>query len=136
MTTPGYTSTLFLARLCYVYRIPPRSSLGGYRASDWADKSTGDLASTAIWKGRLRVVESEEEPETEGGIRKGRCEIRLEDSETGETFALCPYDVTASSVEAVLDSSRYFVLRVESEGPNGGAKRKAFIGMGVSMDTS
>lgn len=34
------------------------------------------------------------------------------------------YDPNRPSVEAVLDSSRYFVIRVEDEG------RKAYIGMG------
>lgn len=51
----------------------------------------------------------------------------------GELFALCPYDPAGGSVEAVLDSSRYFVLRVESDDPQSGKKRKAFIGMGVSV---
>lgn len=51
----------------------------------------------------------------------------------GELFALCPYDLTGQSVEPVLDSSRYFVLRVESDSPEGGSKKKAFIGMGVSV---
>lgn len=50
---------------------------------------------------------------------------------SGELFALSPYDITGQSVEPVLDSSRYFVLRVESEGPSG-ESRKAYIGMGVS----
>lgn len=39
-------------------------------------------------------------------------------------FANAPYDPQKPSVEAVLDSSRYFVIRVEDAG------RKAFIGMG------
>ena len=44
---------------------------------------------------------------------------------------MCPYDITGKSVEAVLDSSRYFVLRVESDGPDEASKRKAYIGLGV-----
>jgi adaptin ear-binding coat-associated protein 1/2 len=39
-------------------------------------------------------------------------------------FAEAPYDHTGTSVEAVLDSSRYFVLRVEAEG------KRAYIGVG------
>lgn len=34
----------------------------------------------------------------------------------GEVFAVSPYDPNSNSVEAVLDSSRYFVLKVENEG--------------------
>lgn len=41
-------------------------------------------------------------------------------------FAQAPYAVANRSVEAVLDSSRYFVLRVEDQG------RKAYIGMGFT----
>jgi hypothetical protein len=39
-------------------------------------------------------------------------------------FAKADYDPTRPSVEAVLDSSRYFVVRVEDAG------KKAYIGMG------
>ena len=45
--------------------------------------------------------------------------------ETGELFAVSRYTSTNNAVEPVLDSSRYFVLRVEGEGG-----RKAYIGMG------
>jgi hypothetical protein len=44
-------------------------------------------------------------------------------------FANAPYDPARPSVEAVLDSSRYFVIRVEDAG------RKAFIGMGFAERT-
>lgn len=39
-------------------------------------------------------------------------------------FAKADYDPAKPSVEAVLDSSRYFVVRVEDNG------RRAYIGMG------
>lgn len=29
---------------------------------------------------------------------------------------MCPYEIHSNSVEAVLDSSRYFVLKIENEG--------------------
>jgi hypothetical protein len=41
-----------------------------------------------------------------------------------KVFANTPYDPAKPSVEGVLDSSRYFVVRVEDGG------RKAYIGMG------
>jgi len=51
-----------------------------------------------------------------------------------ELFLRCPflafanalYDPSRPSVEAVLDSSRYFVIRIEDDG------RKAYIGMGFA----
>ncbi|KAI8388793.1 adaptin ear-binding coat-associated protein 1 [Radiomyces spectabilis] len=103
-----YESVLLVVRECFVYRIPPRTAARGYRAAEW-----DDLGSSFLWKGRLRV------------ISKGKsCSIRLEDGETGELFAVCPYEIQGNSVEGVLDSSRYFVLKIEHEG------RHAFIGMG------
>ncbi|PWN92020.1 adaptin ear-binding coat-associated protein 1 NECAP-1 [Acaromyces ingoldii] len=111
----AYESVLYVARECYVYRIPPRKSTAGYKAAEWGDMEA------FLWKGRLRIIEKGE---------ADKCEIRLEDKDSGELFALCPYDLTGQSVEPVLDSSRYFVLRVESDSPEGGSKKKAFIGMG------
>ncbi|KAF8330073.1 uncharacterized protein EI90DRAFT_3061485 [Cantharellus anzutake] len=102
-----YESVLFVARDVSVYKVPPRTSLAGYRAQDW-----GDL-SQHLWKGRIRIIETSKS-----------CSIRLEDSQTGEFFAQAPYDHTGTSVDPVLDSSRYFVLRVEDEG------KKAFVGIG------
>ncbi|KAI0053908.1 adaptin ear-binding coat-associated protein 1 NECAP-1 [Auriscalpium vulgare] len=90
-----------------VYRIPPLKTNEGHRAGDW-----GDLAAP-LWKGRLRIIE------------KGNdLTINFEDGTTGALFAKAPYDAGKPPVEAVLDSSRYFVVRVEDNG------RKAYIGMG------
>ncbi|KAF9052825.1 hypothetical protein BJ165DRAFT_805038 [Panaeolus papilionaceus] len=105
-------SILYICREVSVYRIPPRVANEGYRANDW-----GDLASP-LWKGRLRIIETS----------KGAA-LHLEDSQTGELFAKAEYDSKKPSVEAVLDSSRYFVIRVEDEG------RKAYIGLGFAERT-
>jgi len=99
-------SILYMCREVMVYRVPPRTSNAGYRAEGW-----GDLTDW-LWKGRMRIIESD------------KCVIQLEDATTGELFAQSPYDVSGTSVEPVLDSSRYFVLRVEDSG------KKAYIGIG------
>ncbi|GFG29590.1 hypothetical protein Cfor_01047 [Coptotermes formosanus] len=69
------------------------------------------------WTGRLRLV------------AKGKdCVLKLEDKTTGELFAKCPIDqYPGIAIEAVTDSSRYFVIRIQDD--NG---RSAFIGVGFS----
>ncbi|KAG2713636.1 hypothetical protein I3760_04G186400 [Carya illinoinensis] len=104
--------TLLVVREVSVYKIPPRPTSGGYKCGEW-------LQSDMIWSGRLRVVSC-----------KARCEIRLEDPASGDLFAACfvhPGQPRESSVETVLDSSRYFVLKIE----DGGGKH-AFVGLGFS----
>lgn len=124
----GYETVLFVARECFVYRVPPRTSTAGYKAMEWGDMEA------FLWKGRLRIIEHTERSTS-------ACCIRLEDANTGDLFAECPYDVSGRSVEPVLDSSRYFVLRVESATGGSGTggdhqKKKAYIGMGVSTCSS
>lgn len=51
--------------------------------------------------------------------------LTRQDGTTGELFAQVSYVKPFSQVEPVLDSSRYFVLRVEGEGG-----KVAYIGMG------
>ncbi|KAH9011610.1 adaptin ear-binding coat-associated protein 1 [Lactarius pseudohatsudake] len=102
-------SILYIAREISVYRIPPLKANEGYRAQEW-----GDL-SQPLWKGRMRIVE-----------KSTSVFLLFEDAQTGELFAKALYDPSTPSVEAVLDSSRYFVIRVEDNG------RKAYIGMGFA----
>ncbi|KAI4341771.1 hypothetical protein MLD38_026455 [Melastoma candidum] len=58
-----------------------------------------------------------------------RCQVRLEDPGSGELFATCIIypGSREASVETVLDSSRYFVLRIED-----GRGKHAFIGLGFN----
>ncbi|KAI0093901.1 hypothetical protein BDY19DRAFT_282701 [Irpex rosettiformis] len=115
-------SVLYIGREVSVYKIPPLKKNEGHRAQEW-----GDLGQP-LWKGRLRIIE-----------RSAGVSIQFEDSTTGAlptgqsyhfqlnlwtVFAKADYDPAKPSVEAVLDSSRYFVVRVEDNG------RRAYIGMG------
>ena len=80
------------------------------RASDW------NLAQPD-WTGRMRLI-------TKGT----NCVIKLEDKISGELFAQCPIDAYPGiALEAVSDSSRYFVLRIQDD-----SGRAAFIGIGFS----
>ncbi|KAI0784369.1 hypothetical protein C8Q75DRAFT_810146 [Abortiporus biennis] len=102
-------SILYIGREVSVFKIPPLKANEGHRAQEW-----GDLGNP-LWKGRLRIIE-----------RSSGVSIQFEDPTTGELFAKAEYDPAKPCVEAVLDSSRYFVVRVEDK-ENG---RKAYIGMG------
>ncbi|CAH9082134.1 unnamed protein product [Cuscuta europaea] len=107
----SFDHTLLVVREVSVFKIPPRSTSGGYKCGEW-------LQSDKIWSGRLRVVSC-----------KDRCEIRLEDPNSGELFAACFVlpGQRETSVESVLDSSRYFVLKIED-----GRGKHAFVGLGFN----
>ncbi|KAF9013947.1 hypothetical protein BDQ17DRAFT_1341784 [Cyathus striatus] len=100
-------SILYIACEANVYKIPPLKANEGHRANEW-----GDLANP-LWKGRLRILENSQ-----------GAKLQFQDAQT--VFAEATYDPSRPSVEAVLDSSRYFVVRVEDSG------KKAYIGMGFA----
>ena len=87
----------------HIFKLPPRPTAGGWRGADW-DKE--------VWQGTLKVVE-----------RGELTVILLVDTNSGKIFAVCP--VKEGAVDRCVDSSRYFVLRVE----NGEAEKHMFIGM-------
>lgn len=105
----AFEHTLLVVREVSVFKIPPRTTSGGYKCGEW-------LQTDKIWTGRLRVVSCGD-----------RCEIRLEDPGSGDLFAACFVlpGQRESAVETVLDSSRYFVLRIED-----GRGKHAFVGLG------
>lgn len=87
----------------HIFKLPLRPSAGGWRGADW-DKE--------VWQGTLKVVE-----------RGELTVILLVDAGTGAIFAVCP--VKEGAVDRCVDSSRYFVLKVE----NGESGKHLFIGM-------
>ncbi|XP_067826643.1 adaptin ear-binding coat-associated protein 2-like [Heptranchias perlo] len=108
MAEGGYESVLCVKPEVHVYRIPPRATNRGYRAADWK-------LDQPDWTGRLRIT-------AKGNVAY----IKLEDKNSGELFAQAPVDqFPGIAVESVVDSSRYFVIRIED-----GNGRRAFIGIG------
>lgn len=94
-----------------MYNIPPSASHQGHRADSWDVEK---------WLRAVRVKVTS---------KGDRGAIKLEDQASGELFAACPLprDAPVSTVvEPVIDSSRYFVLRVEDEA----TRRHAFLGLG------
>lgn len=87
----------------HVFKLPPRQTVSvGWRGADWKDK---------VWQGTVKVVE-----------RADMTAVLLVDRTSGSIFAVCP--VKEGAVDRCIDSSRYFVLRIENA--NG---RHGFIGI-------
>lgn len=86
----------------HVFKLPPLQAAGGWRGADWDQE---------VWQGMVKVVE-----------RGDLTVVLLVDRNTGAIFAVCP--VKDGAVDRCVDSSRYFVVRVENA--NG---RHMFIGM-------
>jgi adaptin ear-binding coat-associated protein 1/2 len=109
---------LFIAPSVHVYNIPPLTSTKGYVAASW----TADNNKRQIFTARLRILETA--VPTANNDETVKTDILLEDPTNGQLFAAAPYTVTGV-VEQVLDSSRFFAIRVQGEGG-----RKAVLGIG------
>lgn len=106
----SYESVLLIKHEVFVYKIPPRATNRGYRATDWNLEAPQ-------WTGRMRLV-----------AKGNECIMKLEDKTSGELFAKCPIEqYPGIALEAVTDSSRYFVVRIQDDDG-----RAAFIGLGFS----
>lgn len=106
-----YERVLLVKPTVYVYKIPPlMSATRGFRAADW------NLAQPD-WTGRLRL------------ISKGdNCFLRIEDSSSGQLYCQAPISAyPGPQVQAVVDSRRYFVVKVVSD-----TGRSALIGIGFA----
>ena len=78
----------------HIFKLPSSGppTAAGWRGADWTQQ---------VWQGSLKVVE-----------RNELTVILLVDSQTQKIFAVCP--VKDGAVDRCVDSSRYFVLRVEN----------------------
>lgn len=110
---------LFVASAVHVYSIPPLTSNKGYTASQW----TADNNKRQIFTARLRVLETAI-PSTDVSGETVKTDILLEDPSSGQLFAAAPY-TNAYAVEQVVDSSRFFAVRVVGDGG-----MKAVLGIG------
>jgi hypothetical protein len=97
---------LALIPKCNVFKIPPLNQADGYRCTGWE--------SCEMWSGRCRVL-----------VKGKSARVVLDDPSTGKVFAEAPLD-NANALEPVLDSRRFFVLRVVN------GARHAFIGIGFN----
>ena len=99
-----YERTLCQLPQCHVFKIPARSTAAGHRAADWPTEPQ--------WTGKVKVV------------AKGKmAAVFLLNKDDNKVFACCPVTDDAA-VERVVDSGRYFVLRITN--PQG---QHAFIGI-------
>lgn len=106
-----YERVLLVKPTVYVYRIPPLMSASrGFKASDW------NLAQPD-WTGRLRLIST-----------KGNVFLRLEDGTSGQLYCQAPISIfPGSQVQPVIDSRRYFVVKVVSD-----TGRTALLGIGFA----
>lgn len=118
LPTDAIQRVLFIASTVHVYNIPPLTSSKGHTASLW----TASNNARQIFTARLRILETAiPNPDLSESIST---DILLEDPSTGELFAKAPY-TDAGAVEAALDSSRFFAVRVVGDGG-----MKAMLGIG------
>ena len=113
---------LFVSPSVHVYNIPPLTSTKGYVAASWTENNN----KRQIFTARVRILETaipNPASSTEDG-ETVKTDILLEDPKTGDLFAAAPY-TDPGVVEQVLDSSRFFAVRVQGEGG-----RKAVLGIG------
>lgn len=102
----------------FVFRIPASTTGGGHRAKSWSSEH--------IWAGQLTLVQV-------GDVGSLKLEHDPKDSGKQGLFAACTLSKSETglqSVEPVIDSSRYFVLRIED-----GTGKHAFIGLGFNDRT-
>ncbi|KAL1987059.1 hypothetical protein VTN96DRAFT_4933 [Rasamsonia emersonii] len=114
---------LFIARAVHVYALPPLTSMKGYTAADWTTPDPRTGKTRQIFTARLRILETAIPEDDDNQREKVKTDILLEDPDSGNLFAAAPY-TDPGAVEHVLDSSRFFVLRVVGEG------KKALLGIG------
>jgi adaptin ear-binding coat-associated protein 1/2 len=136
-----------------VYRIPPLKANEGHRANEWGDltqplwkgrlriiekESTGVqilFEDGSTGRSSLHLYVRLEMTQLESIVQENVCpsavlsQLKLSGPNScalnsASVFAKTTYDPEKPCIDAVLDSSRYFVVRVEDDG------KKAYIGLG------
>jgi hypothetical protein len=108
---------------CFVYKVPPMKTASGHRAEDWG-------LADPLFTGVMRVFQADTKMRIVLYAYKDSTTL-LETDENLVQFGECPIEVQPAEditkyVDAVIDSSRYFVLRMKD--PKSG--RSVNIGCG------
>lgn len=124
LSSDAIQRVLFVCHPVHVYAIPPLTSMKGHTAADWtAPDPRNEGKSGQIFTARLRILETATPALTTSEPEKVKTDILLEDPSSGSLFAAAPY-TDEGTVEHVVDSSRFFALRVVGDG------KKAVLGIG------
>ena len=132
-------SLLYNVKECYVYQIPPLKSESGHRANDWdVNKWLWSGKLVVVAKGELLTVRLED---AQNGELFAACPMPSQDCKASASprelnpvpsrppaSPPLPSDARRTArvaVDPVVDSSRYFVLRIDD-----GQGKHAFIGLG------
>lgn len=97
----------------HIFKLPTKPSAGGWRGAEWRDK---------VWQGTLKVLERNDDTVV----------LLVDPQEERNIFAVCPVthqlDGTTNNggngIDRCIDSSRYFVLRIQNA-----QGRHMFIGL-------
>jgi hypothetical protein len=111
------------AKECFVYKVPPLKSASGHRAEDWN-------LETPLFTGLLRVFQADEKLRVAIYSYKDSKSLSSTDDNI-QLFGECPIKLKyhgdiAPYVDAVIDSSRYYVIRIKD--PN--SERFTHLGIG------
>jgi len=134
--------TLLKVEEVFVYRIPPMMTSGGHHADDWNLATPLETCSLLVLRqDSALLVRLLSHKQKQGGPIGAtdshlfaQCKIQLDLSSSSSTTTTTQNSKNKSSpkpqmehwVEAVVDSSRYFVIRISDES----TKREAHIGIG------
>ncbi|ORZ32446.1 hypothetical protein BCR44DRAFT_33726 [Catenaria anguillulae PL171] len=140
-TSPPLEATLLVKREAQVFPLPPRSSAQGYKAASWD--------TSKAWTGRLRILHVTYSSPAHATGHLGAalakqvfakpptgqpekpyslCVLKLEDATSGDLFGESLIRDVEADVERVLDSSRYFVIKLVDRASG----RSAFAGFGFA----
>lgn len=124
-TECAYEQILLNINECFVYKVTPLKTASGHRAEDW------NLANP-LFTGFLRVIGHSEKLKIIIYAYRDPTTLLASD-ENLVKFGECPVEVPphgdiTTFVDAVIDSSRYYVLRIKD--PNPGSLRSTLLGIG------
>jgi len=121
---PSYIEQIVLnVSECFVYKVPPLRTASGHRAEDWG-------LANPLFTGFLRVTQADTKLKITVYAYRDPTKLLASEDNLAK-FAECPIEVPPKGditpfVDAVIDSSRYYVLRIKDPA----STRTTLLGVG------